>query len=54
MLFGRGKYIICYVELILFGEGLVVDMLGFSLLEFLMLEVEELINCFFEMLCLSE
>lgn len=31
--FGCGKYIMRYVELMLIGDGFVVDMFGFSLIE---------------------
>lgn len=46
---GCGKYIICYVELIYMFGGLVVDILGFSLFEFIDIEEEELGYIFFEM-----
>lgn len=51
---GRGKHTTRHVELISFGEGLVADTPGFSSLEFLTLEVEELSHCFPEMSRLSE
>ncbi|TYR82677.1 ribosome small subunit-dependent GTPase A [Priestia megaterium] len=51
---GRGKHTTRHVELISFGEGLVADTPGFSSLEFLTLEVEELSHCFLEMSRLSE
>ena len=54
MSLGRGKHTTRHVELISFGEGLVADTPGFSSLEFLTLEVEELTDCFPEMSRLSE
>ena len=51
---GRGKHTTRHVELISFGEGLVADTPGFSSLEFLTLEVEELTDCFPEMSRLIE
>ncbi len=51
---GRGKHTTRHVELISFGNGLVADTPGFSSLEFLTLEVEELSHCFPEMSRLSE
>ncbi|MDT2045747.1 ribosome small subunit-dependent GTPase A [Priestia aryabhattai] len=51
---GRGKHTTRHVELISFGDGLVADTPGFSSLEFLTLEVEELSHCFPEMSRLSE
>lgn len=35
---------ICYVELILLYDGLVVDILGFSVIDFLEMEVVELLK----------
>lgn len=46
---GCGKYMIRYVELIVIGSGLVVDILGFSLLDFIDIEVEDFIYCFLEL-----
>lgn len=42
--FGRGWYIIWYVELFFIYDGLVVDILGFSLIDFLIIEVGELLR----------
>ncbi len=46
---GRGKHTTRHVELIDIGDGLVADTPGFSSLEFSELEVEELAQCFPEM-----
>lgn len=46
---GRGKHTTRHVELIEIGSGFVADTPGFSSLEFLGIEVEDLSNCFPEM-----
>ncbi|WNB90447.1 ribosome small subunit-dependent GTPase A [Bacillus sp. NEB1478] len=46
---GRGKHTTRHVELILFGNGLVADTPGFSSLDFLNIEAEELSGYFPEM-----
>jgi ribosome biogenesis GTPase len=46
---GRGKHTTRHVELILFGNGLVADTPGFSSLDFLNIEAEDLSNYFPEM-----
>ena len=46
---GRGKHTTRHVELILFGNGLVADTPGFSSLDFLNIEAEELSEYFPEM-----
>ncbi|OEH91217.1 ribosome small subunit-dependent GTPase A [Bacillus solimangrovi] len=53
MSLGRGKHTTRHVELIQFGSGLVADTPGFSSLEFLGIETEDLGSCFPEMLHLS-
>jgi ribosome biogenesis GTPase / thiamine phosphate phosphatase len=51
---GRGKHTTRHVELIHIGDGLVADTPGFSSLEFTDIEVEELPQCFPEMVEASE
>jgi ribosome biogenesis GTPase / thiamine phosphate phosphatase len=51
---GRGKHTTRHVELIHIGDGLVADTPGFSSLEFTDIEVEELPQCFPEMMEASE
>jgi ribosome biogenesis GTPase len=51
---GRGKHTTRHVELIAVGEGLVADTPGFSSLEFMNVELEDLSSCFPEMARLSE
>ncbi|KOO40693.1 ribosome small subunit-dependent GTPase A [Priestia koreensis] len=51
---GRGKHTTRHVELIFVQEGLVADTPGFSSLEFMDLELENLPFCFPEMARLSE
>ncbi|MEH6938211.1 ribosome small subunit-dependent GTPase A [Bacillus sp. JJ664] len=46
---GRGKHTTRHVELIKIGEGLVADTPGFSSLEFIDIEAEDLSFCFIEM-----
>lgn len=46
---GRGKHTTRHVELIPIGTGLVADTPGFSSLDFINIEVEELSDCFPEM-----
>lgn len=46
---GRGKHTTRHVELIPIGSGLVADTPGFSSLDFIGIEAEELSNCFPEM-----
>ncbi|GGI14312.1 ribosome small subunit-dependent GTPase A [Gottfriedia solisilvae] len=46
---GRGKHTTRHVELIKIGEGLVADTPGFSSLEFIDIEAEDLSYCFIEM-----
>ncbi|WP_456275540.1 ribosome small subunit-dependent GTPase A [Bacillus sp. AK128] len=46
---GRGKHTTRHVELIEIGDGFVADTPGFSSLEFLEIEVEDLSSCFPEM-----
>jgi len=46
---GRGKHTTRHVELIEIGEGLVADTPGFSSLDFIDIEVEDLSYCFIEM-----
>jgi ribosome biogenesis GTPase len=46
---GRGKHTTRHVELIQFGNGLVADTPGFSSLDFLNIEAENLSDCFPEM-----
>lgn len=51
---GRGKHTTRHVELISVGRGLVADTPGFSSLEFINIEMEDLSTCFPEMDRLSE
>lgn len=51
---GRGKHTTRHVELISVGRGLVADTPGFSSLEFINIELEDLSSCFPEMDRLSE
>ncbi|OCA85491.1 ribosome small subunit-dependent GTPase A [Bacillus sp. FJAT-27225] len=51
---GRGKHTTRHVELIEIGDGLVADTPGFSSLEFLEIEAEELTGCFPEIQKQSE
>ncbi|MBU8877780.1 ribosome small subunit-dependent GTPase A [Bacillus sp. FJAT-29790] len=51
---GRGKHTTRHVELIKVGEGLVADTPGFSSLEFMDIEVEDLNVCFPEIQSKSE
>lgn len=51
---GRGKHTTRHVELISVGTGLVADTPGFSSLEFINIELEDLSSCFPEMDRLSE
>ncbi|MFC3882621.1 ribosome small subunit-dependent GTPase A [Bacillus songklensis] len=51
---GRGKHTTRHVELISVGTGLVADTPGFSSLEFINIELEDLSTCFPEMDRLSE
>lgn len=46
---GRGKHTTRHVELIKIGEGLVADTPGFSSLEFIGIEAEDLSYCFIDM-----
>ncbi|ARK31047.1 ribosome small subunit-dependent GTPase A [Halalkalibacter krulwichiae] len=50
---GRGKHTTRHVELIKIGAGLVADTPGFSSLDFIDLEAEDLSHCFPEMASLS-
>ncbi|MFC0558653.1 ribosome small subunit-dependent GTPase A [Halalkalibacter alkalisediminis] len=50
---GRGKHTTRHVELLQIGDGLVADTPGFSSLDFVDLEAEDLSNCFPEMAHLS-
>lgn len=51
---GRGKHTTRHVELITIGNGLIADTPGFSSLEFIDIEAEELTYCFPEMVRESE
>src|SRR5699024_671134 len=51
---GRGKHTTRHVELLEINDGLVADTPGFSSLDFNELEVEELGDCFPEMLQIKE
>ncbi|MCM3569109.1 ribosome small subunit-dependent GTPase A [Neobacillus mesonae] len=51
---GRGKHTTRHVELIKIGHGLVADTPGFSSLEFLNIDPEDLTHCFPELLQASE
>jgi ribosome biogenesis GTPase len=50
---GRGKHTTRHVELLKIGGGLVADTPGFSSLDFIDLEAEDLSNCFPEMASLA-
>ncbi|MED4202629.1 ribosome small subunit-dependent GTPase A [Neobacillus mesonae] len=51
---GRGRHTTRHVELMKIGNGLVADTPGFSSLEFLNIEAEDLTSCFPELLNASE